>query len=234
MNTTPCARPFFTRSATSASLEEVLLNEMAANSPMTTNPHPASGTHATHAMDACHEPSDPPAPIPAREHALVIALMRAFAGISPAESTVYRHIRDNPRMSGAEQASLQLLLGDGCPMLDYCQLGQSLILGLAAQGREATYAAAAREVIIANALRDLRKQPHKAAMMAHTRLLVLLHEQHWLKHVKANVHMLRITQLAEALQATSGRRHADIRAQIIQAEPLRDALLAFVLAEASA
>ena len=234
MNMTPCLWLFSALSASSVPPAEALLKEIAADNRMHTVACRAYGAHAAHMMDAWREPSDRPTPIPAREHALAIALMQAFPGISPAESTVYRHIRDNPGMSGAEQESLQGLLGEGCPMMDYFRLGQSLILGLAAQGEQATHAAAAREVIVANALRDVQRQPHTVAMMAHMRLLGLLHERHWLKHVKADAQMARITHLAEALETSSRHLGPDIRTQVLQAEPLRDALLTFLLAEASA
>lgn len=234
MNMTPCLWLFSALSASSAPPAEALLREIAADNHVHTSACRAYGTHASHMMDAWRESDEPPMPIPAREHVLAISLLRAFPGISAAESTVYRHIRDDPSMSGAEQESLQELLGDGCPMMDYFRLGESLLLGLASQGPDAKYTAAAREVIVANALRDVQRQPHVVAMLVHTRLLSTLGENRWLKHIKADAQLAHVRQLADELRAQSRQAIPDIRTQVMQAEPLRDALLTFLLAEASA
>ena len=225
---------FSALSASSLPPAEALLREIAADNRIHTGACRAYSTHAAHVMDAWREPTDPSAPIPKREHALAIALMQAFPGISAAESTVYRHIRDNPGMSGAEQESLQELLGDGCPMMDYFHLGESLLLGLAALGPDAEHAAPAREVIVANALRDMQRQPHVVAMLVHARLLGMLGDNRWLKHIKADAQLAHVRKLADELRAQGQQPIPDIRTQVMQAEPLRDALLTFLLAEASA
>ena len=235
MNMTPCFWLFSALSASSVAPAEALLQEIAADNHIHTSVCRAYSSHAAQLLHAWQEPTEPPKPIPTREHALAIALMHAFPGISTAESTVYRHIRDNPSMSGAEQESLQALLGDGCPMMDYFHLGESLLLGLAAEGPDATHAAAAREVIVANALRDVQRQSHLVAMLVHARLLNTLNENvGGLKHIKADAQMGHIRKLADELRAQSRQAAPDIRTRVMQAEPLRDALLTFLLAEASA
>ncbi len=233
MNMTPCLWLFSALSASSVPRAAALLNEIAADSRIHTGTSRAYGTHATQMTDAWREPTQAPAPVPLQEHALAVSLMQAFPGVSAAESTVYRHIRDNPDMSGAEQESLQQLLGDACPMIDYLHLGESLILGLTAAGPDAKHTAAAREAIIANALRDVQRQPHALAMLVHARLIGLLQDNGWLKHVKAAASVAHARALAVALQQVSQQPAPDIRTQVIQAEPLRDALLTFLLAEAS-
>ena len=220
-------------SASSIPTAETLLREIVAQSRTHLGTSRVSHAHAASVNGARYDPISAPTPIPLREHALAVSLLRAFPGVSDAESSVYQHIRDNPDMSDAEQESLRCLLGDGCPMMDYAHLGESLILGLVAEGSEAKHVAAAREVMIANALRDVRRQSHVIAMLAHTRLIGLLRDNRWLKHVKADPSVAHIRAAAGALRADLHQPMPDLRTQAILAEPLRDALLTFLLAEAS-